>query len=146
MQKITISVALPVYNSKNYIIKQLESIINQTEKPDEIVVCDDKSTDNTVDEIYKFIDKSELAKKIKLFLNSKRFGMDLNFQETISKCKGDLIFLSDSDDYWFRNKIKFMKKIMIKNNLLIAINDCRFANINLKPFKTKKINQVKKIF
>ena len=147
MQKLTISVALPVYNSQNYIVTQLESIINQTEKPDEIIVCDDKSTDNTVKEIYKLIDRSELAKKkIQLFLNPKRYGMDLNFQEAISKCKGDIIFLSDSDDYWFKNKIKYMKETIIKNNLLIAINDCRFTDINLKPFKVKKINQIKKIF
>ena len=103
MQKMKISVALPVYNSEKYIITQLKSIINQTEKPDEIIVCDDKSTDNTVKEIKRFINSSELAKKkIKLFLNSQRYGMDFNFQEAILKCNGDIIFLSDSDDYWFK--------------------------------------------
>ena len=147
MQKMKISVALPVYNSEKYIITQLKSIINQTEKPDEIIVCDDKSTDNTVKEIKRFINSSELAKKkIKLFLNSQRYGMDFNFQEAILKCNGDIIFLSDSDDYWFKNKIKYMKKTLLENNLLILINDCRFADTNLTPYKTRKINQIKKIF
>ena len=147
MQKINISVALPVYNSQSYIVTQLKSIINQTEQPDEIIVCDDQSTDFTVTRIKEYIDTSkEAKKKIKLFKNSKRLGMNNNFQEVIDKCKGDIIFLSDSDDYWFRNKIKFMKNFLLKNNLLILINDCRFTDGNLKPLRTRKLHQVVKVF
>lgn len=147
MQKLRISVALPVYNSENFIIEQVKSIMCQTLVPDEIIICDDKSTDNTVKIINDFIKSSgDFKKKIKLYLNPKRFGMNLNFQEAINKCTGDIIFLSDSDDYWFKNKIKYITNIFIKNDCLLVINNCRFANSILKPYKTTKIDQVKKIF
>ena len=49
-----ISVALCTYNGENYIKEQLESIANQTLPVDEIVVCDDCSTDNTIQVVQTF--------------------------------------------------------------------------------------------
>lgn len=147
MQKLRISVALPVYNSENFIVDQVKSIVNQTKVPDEIIICDDKSTDNTVKKINDLIkDSNNLKNKVKLYQNPSRLGMNLNFQEAINKCSGDIIFLSDSDDYWFRNKIKYIVNIFIKDEYLLIINNCRFTNSKLKPYKTTKIGQINKIF
>ena len=44
-----ISVAMTTYNGSKYIIKQLDSLKNQSRKIDELVICDDCSTDNTVE-------------------------------------------------------------------------------------------------
>ena len=50
-----ISVAIATYNGEKYIEKQLKSILEQSIEVDEVIICDDKSTDDTVDVIRKFI-------------------------------------------------------------------------------------------
>ena len=49
-----ISVALCTYNGETFIFDQLQSIINQIYKVDEIIICDDCSQDNTHNVIYQF--------------------------------------------------------------------------------------------
>ena len=70
--------------------------------------------------------------------------MDLNFEKAISLCDSDYIFLSDADDYWFKNKISYMYNKIHNTNNLIALNNCRFADENLISYKTKKIEQIEK--
>lgn len=65
-----ISVALATYNGEKYIEKQLDSIRNQTIKPDEVVIVDDKSSDRTVALINEFIAVNNLV-NWKLFVNEK---------------------------------------------------------------------------
>ena len=71
MEKI--SVALATYNGEKYIEKQLDSIRNQTIKPDEVVIVDDKSSDRTVALINEFIAVNNLV-NWKLFVNEKNVG------------------------------------------------------------------------
>lgn len=54
------SVVLSTYNGEQYIIEQLESIKNQTRIPDEVLIYDDCSTDQTVELVRNFIDKNRL--------------------------------------------------------------------------------------
>lgn len=76
MEKI--SVALATYNGEKYIEKQLDSIRNQTIKPDEVVIVDDKSSDRTVALINEFIAVNNLV-NWKLFVNEKNVGYRKNF-------------------------------------------------------------------
>ena len=98
-----ISVAMCTYNGEHYIEQQIKSILSQTKLPDEIVVCDDGSTDNTLQII------NDLAKKthvpIRVFENKTNLGFIQNFQQALTLCNGDLIFLSDQDDEWVKDKI-----------------------------------------
>ena len=55
-----ISVAMTTYNGSNYIIKQLDSLKNQSRKIDELVICDDCSTDNTVELVNEYIKSNNL--------------------------------------------------------------------------------------
>lgn len=101
---MTTSVALCTYNGASYIQEQIESILNQTMPVDEIVVCDDDSTDNTIYIIQKIA--SSIPKKFRLIRNSTNLGLCANFMKAISLCKGDIIFLSDQDDIWYDNKVE----------------------------------------
>ena len=64
----TISVAMTTQNGEKFVEKQLISIFNQTRKPDEVIIVDDCSQDNTVKIIEQFIKKNKLQnwKLIKL--------------------------------------------------------------------------------
>ena len=97
-----ISVALCTYNGEQYIREQLESILTQTVKVDEIVVCDDGSTDNTLQIIEELAGNTDTA--IHIYRNETNLGPAKNFQKAINLCSGDIIFLSDQDDVWMPEK------------------------------------------
>ena len=61
-----LSVIIPNYNHGNFINEQVEAIVNQTYKCHEIIIIDDKSTDNSVEIINKIIDKYPFIKLIKI--------------------------------------------------------------------------------
>lgn len=102
-----ISVAIATYNGQEFIKEQLLSILNQTMPVDEIVICDDQSSDDTVKIIQEL-----LCDKIYLYQNEKNLGYKLNFKKALSYCKGDYIFLCDQDDIWLENKVEVMTQIM----------------------------------
>lgn len=106
-----ISVALAAYNGQEYIIRQLESIKNQTVGVHEVIICDDGSTDKTVTLCREFIEKNSLDNWY-VFENEKNVGFCLNFYGAIEKCKGDIIFLSDQDDEWTEDRVEVMTACM----------------------------------
>ena len=109
-----ISVAMTTYNGEKYVKEQLESILEQTKPVDEIVIMDDKSTDETV-EIIKIQEKSEV--KIILEVNKENVGYIENFRRAIKKTKGDIIFLCDQDDVWYKGKVEVMSELMENGNI-----------------------------
>lgn len=98
------SVALCTYNGENYIRKQIDSILNQTVKVDEIVVCDDGSTDETLSIIESFRENTSVD--IRIYRNETNLGVCANFQKAVDLCNGDFIFLSDQDDVWHNDKVE----------------------------------------
>ena len=102
-----ISVAIASYNGARFIREQLESILRQTVPPDEIIVSDDGSTDQTL-EIIRDIAGSDLAKpgQIILLTDNPIRGFAYNFAHAIRHCSGDIIFLCDQDDIWLPDKVR----------------------------------------
>ncbi len=98
-----VSIALAVYNGQRFLGEQLESIAGQTLLPDELVVSDDASTDNTVDIVNAFADRAPF--RVRLLRNAENVGCTRNFDRAIGQCTGDFIFLCDHDDLWYPNKI-----------------------------------------
>ncbi len=99
-----LSVAFIVYNGSNYMEQQLDSILNQTVKVYEIVVCEDNSTDNTREILEKY-NKTNPG-LFKILHNSQNLGSNKNAEKAIQNCNGDIVFLSDHDDEWLPNKVE----------------------------------------
>jgi len=99
-----ISIAMCTYNGGPYLSGQLASFVKQTQRPDELVVCDDGSTDNTLQVLNQFIKEAPFP--IRVYRNQPRLGPTKNFEKAISLCSGDFIFLSDQDDVWMPQKVK----------------------------------------
>ena len=114
-----ISIAIATYNGEKFLKEQLESIINQTYKNLEIIICDDCSTDNT---IYIIKDFQKRDKRIKLYKKEKQLGVLKNFEKAISLCNGKYIATSDQDDIWNINKVKILLS-EIQDNILIYHDD-----------------------
>jgi glycosyltransferase involved in cell wall biosynthesis len=101
-----LSVALCTYNGEKFIREQLESILQQRVKVHEIVVCDDASTDNTI-QIVDAISRRNLG-IISVYYNNNNVGAIKNFEKSISLTTGDFIFLADQDDIWRPDKTEKM--------------------------------------
>ena len=97
------SVAMCTYNGARFVGAQLESIAAQTRAPDELVVCDDRSSDETVSAVERFAAQAPFP--VRLRVNEQNLGSTKNFERAISLCAGDLIALSDQDDFWLPAKL-----------------------------------------
>ena len=138
-----ISVAICTYNGEKYIKEQLESISNQTILPDEVIICDDSSQDATVEEINNFLKNKRLD--VNLYINIENVGLPRNFEKVLSLCSGDVIFISDQDDYWDKNKVETVLKIFEKNNNILGVtHDGRIVDSNRLNHGTTKQSQIKK--
>jgi len=99
-----ISVAMCTYNGESFLSDQLYSILDQNVPVDEIIICDDGSTDRTLQIIDRFIQKNKAP--IKCIRNTRNLGYTKNFEKAICLCSGDIIFLSDQDDIWMPDKVE----------------------------------------
>lgn len=102
LQKI--SVALCTYNGEPFLRQQLASIQQQTRLPDELVVCDDRSTDQTLTIVRGFAETVSFP--VVIVQNAETLGAAKNFEKAIRLCAGDLIALSDQDDIWYPNRLE----------------------------------------
>ena len=101
-----ISVALCTYNGERYLSEQLNSILNQSNPVNQIIICDDASSDNTINIIKEYSKK--FPEIISLNINKLNIGTIRNFENAILLTTGDIIFLSDQDDIWYGDKVEKM--------------------------------------
>ncbi|MDQ3374150.1 MAG: glycosyltransferase [Acidobacteriota bacterium] len=108
-----LSVALCTYNGEKYIVEQLDSIAMQSVTVDEVVICDDVSTDNTVKLVQDYTFTAPY--NVRLFINETNLGSTRNFEKALSLCNGDIIFLCDQDDVWMPHKVETIKNYLDNN-------------------------------
>ena len=138
---MNISIAMATYNGAKYLQEQLDSFATQTLLPDELVVCDDGSTDQTLEIIENF--SRTVAFNVRVYRNKIRLGFVQNFGRAMSLCTGDVVFLSDQDDYWFFNKIETVAAIFKERpNAWVVINDAEITDEKLKPTGLTIISQI----
>jgi glycosyltransferase involved in cell wall biosynthesis len=104
-----ISIALCTYNGSEFLEQQLNSFIHQDRQPDEVIICDDRSSDRTHEIVNDFIKRAPF--KVGFVINSNNLGITKNFEKAVRLCTGDLIALSDQDDIWHPQKIRMHEKI-----------------------------------
>ncbi len=98
-----ISVVIATYNGHKYLDQQLQSVLNQTLKPDEVIVCDDMSTDATVNILEEYQQRGEL----KYSINPTNLGVIENFKRGVAMARpGNYISLCDQDDEWMPDKLE----------------------------------------
>jgi glycosyltransferase involved in cell wall biosynthesis len=98
------SIALCTYNGASFLSEQLASFATQTRLPDELIVCDDRSSDATTEILAGFARDAPFP--VRLTVNDVRLGSTLNFSRAIHACSGDIVFLSDQDDVWREDKVE----------------------------------------
>ncbi|MDA3875627.1 MAG: glycosyltransferase family 2 protein [Halothiobacillus sp.] len=125
-----ISIAMATYNGAKYLQEQLDSFTSQALLPDELVICDDGSTDATLEIIEEFSAVASFS--VIVFRNEKKLGYAENFGRAISQCSGDLIFLSDQDDVWFSNKLERVAQLFISEpSMWVVVNNAEITDTAL---------------
>jgi glycosyltransferase involved in cell wall biosynthesis len=130
-----ISVCIATYNGEKYIKEQLDSVLCQLGKNDEVVISDDGSTDNTLSIIQKLNDP-----RIKVYPHQQEqnnysgtlrtcFMVGRNAAHALKQASGDIIFLADQDDVWLENKVAACVHHLEKYDLVLS--DCIITDENL---------------
>ncbi len=102
-----VSIVIPVYNTEKYLRKSLNSAINQTFTALDIVIVDDKSTDNSLQIIREFQKKDD---RIKVIALEKNKGNGFGRNSAIQKASAPYIMFLDSDDWLAPNAVEILYK------------------------------------
>jgi glycosyl transferase family 2 len=138
---VRISVAMCTYNGAEFLPAQLQSIITQSRRPDEIVICDDGSTDATQTLLEQFAIESPVP--INLHFNQQNLGSIKNFEQAITLCTGDVIALSDQDDVWCRDKLQLIEDAFNQSPFAgLVFSDAEIVDEHLNPLNRRMWNDV----
>ena len=124
--KMRISVVIPTYNSVPFIDATLESVMRQTLPPDEILVLDDGSTDNTLSLLNSY--KSTIT-----VFQQKHKGVASARNTLCEKVSGDLVAFLDHDDLWHPSYLEVQRKLFGDYPNVVAfftghVNFCGYGN------------------
>jgi len=121
------------YNGARFLEEQLASLLAQSRPPDEVIVCDDGSSDSTVALLRTFAAQSPFS--VLLHENKDRLGSTKNFEQAIKLCNGELIYLCDQDDIWDSEKISLTEALFIANpNVSLVFTNADVVDKNARSF------------
>ena len=142
-----VDILLTTYNTKKeYLKKQIESILNQTYKNINLIISDDASDKEETKQLLKEYEKKD--KRITLYLQEKNSGYNKNFEFLLKKSNANYIMFSDHDDIWYKNKVQKSLETIKKEKVDLVY--CNANQINEKDeiiqenyFKYKSVPLVK---
>ena len=115
INKDLISIIIPYYKKKKYILETINSVLNQSYRKFEILIIYDDDNLSDLNYLEKLFQSEE---KIRIIKNSQTIGAGLSRNKGIQNSKGEYIAFIDADDIWkkykLENQINFMKKKKIK--------------------------------
>jgi glycosyltransferase involved in cell wall biosynthesis len=129
------------YNGAEFLPAQWESILAQSRKPDEIVVCDDGSSDQTPSLLEQLAAESSVP--VTIHFNQTNLGSVKNFEQAIRLCTGEVIALSDQDDVWRDDKLQSIEDTLEKNPAAgLVFSDAEIVDENLEPLGRRMWTEV----
>ena len=130
-----IGVLLATYNGEKYLREQLESILNQSPRVNEIIISDDGSSDNTLQIANEYVKKCNDT-IVKVVENQGTHGVTCNFENAFRHSTADLLFLADQDDVWKKNKVVvFLKAIEKYPEYGLYFSNATLTNSELEPIE-----------
>lgn len=131
MPKDSVAVVLTTFNGEKFVLEQLNSIRQQTRMPDELLIFDDRSTDQTTRIVEAFL--HDYPGMYRLAVNIENNGFAANFRQAIAQTTAEWVVLCDQDDYWVPQKIETLLSLVHESNLVLLIHNLIFCDCNLDP-------------
>lgn len=131
-----ISIALCTYKGSLFLQEQLDSFAKQSRLPDELVLVDDNSEDDTVGIAHKFARRAPFP--VRVVVNDFNVGSTRNFEKAIHLCNGDIIALSDQDDVWVPEKLKRLEPIFASDPAVgMVFTNATLVDDRLRPLRSR---------
>ncbi len=118
----TVSVVIPAYNVEKYIGRAIDSVLAQTRRPDEIIVVDDGSTDNTAEVIRSYGSKV-------CFIRQENAGASVARNTGVQAATSEWIAFLDADDEWLPEKLQLQIEHLKRNPELVW----SYSNYVIRP-------------
>lgn len=131
-----ISVIVPVYNSEKYILSTLESILDQTLLPKEIIIVDDGSTDQTYSLLSEYVKENKLQQLVYL-IRERNGGPSIARNLGLKRASGKFVQFFDGDDIMHPRKLEISHRLTIQYQIDAVVTDfTRFSG------RLHKMNEV----
>jgi glycosyltransferase involved in cell wall biosynthesis len=134
LQRQEYSIAMATFNGESYIREQLNSLAEQMLLPSELVVCDDGSSDRTVNILQEF--EKDAPFRVEIYQNPGRLGFADNFLQAASKCSADWLAFCDQDDIWFPEKLLSVNEAIQNSrasDLMLVAHSVQIVSEDLAP-------------
>ena len=118
--------AMCTYNGSRFLGEQLQSIAAQERLPDEVVICDDRSSDRSAEIVATFSER--VLFPVRFFVNQETLGSTKNFEKAISLCQGDIVALSDQDDVWCSHKLARVEQMFLTSDAVAMFSDAELID------------------
>lgn len=136
MNKSTVSVITPSFNSSAFVKGTLDSLTSQTHSNWEMIIVDDCSSDNSAEVIQHHVSQDSRIKFIQLDKNS---GAAVARNTAIEAALGRFIAFLDSDDLWHPEKLEKQINFMLENEVAFSYTAYEKIDENGVPFQTMSI-------
>ena len=122
---------MATFNGAKYLADQLDSLLGQTHRPHELVVCDDCSSDRTPEIVLSFAREAPFP--VHLHRNTVRLGASENFLQAAKLCRGEWISFCDQDDVWLPAKLQTLTEAIGRSpGVLMACHRAMVVDDDLK--------------
>ncbi len=144
-----VTIIITNFNKSDFVLKAINTCLNQKYKNIEIVLFDDKSSDNSLKKITDFKKENNLNFKIISNKRKKNFSSTINqflaVKKSLKFSKGRFVSLLDADDYFHKNKIFEIVKVFKRNNTKIVLDlpIYKYKNKMIKKNFSNKITKNK---
>lgn len=133
---------MATYNGSAYLREQLNSFACQSQRPDELVVTDDGSTDHTMEILEEFA--RNVPFEVRIYQNCARLGYRDNFLHALELCKNDLVAFSDQDDVWLPNKLTACAHYFEAAEVALVTHFAKLVGPSLEPLGRTWPNSVRR--
>jgi len=133
-QEALVSIIMPLYNCEEFIVESIESVMSQTYYNWELVIVDDKSTDNSLAIVKSYASKESRIRLINLDINS---GPTKARNRAIKEANGRYIAFLDSDDIWLSDKLQCQIAFLNENNLVLTYSAYETMDENSRYINTR---------
>lgn len=137
-----VSIIVPNYNYSRYLDERMESILNQTYQNYEVIILDDKSTDNSLDVIGKYSNHPKVSKVI---INDTNSGSPfIQWRKGIFEASGEIVWIAESDDDCLPTFLERLVKKYVETGSILVF--CRSQLINENGDKLRDNHQMNSVF
>lgn len=137
MDNPLVSVIIPNYNHNKFLDERILSVLNQTYQNFEVIILDDKSTDNSVEVINKYKDNQHVSH---IVINKENSGSTFKqWYKGFELARGEIVWIAESDDSCDNTLLETLVKDYVNKNVVLAF--CRSCKYDVQGNKSSYTHQ-----